>query len=322
MIAHRSSQSLLKIAAFLLIAAQSYGEIILSLTFDDPNGVFAAHSEGISPLDMQTTPTIGEAAIASGFGGRGQLMIETGWVDEGGEPPKSLQLIADPAMGTKGFLRLINSKQVRGTRGFVAITPNGMETSLASLSQIENGRVILNGGLDLFFRYSEENPSQQELVPNVLYLTGEGIRLIVESDEGSIVAVLSDGKDESSFDTDLDGTADASRVKTSIVNSAPIDSEAVYHLAIAFQTSEAGVVSVKVFLKAGNGAINTREETDLVSQADFSIITDNLEKSLEKAGFSIGADSRSSPEKAVLDLAAFRIFKPAPEIFPDLSGQE
>ena len=47
--------------------------------------------------------------------------------------------------------------------GFTVITPSGIETSLASFAQIESGKVVFNGGVDLFFRYSEDNPSQQEI---------------------------------------------------------------------------------------------------------------------------------------------------------------
>jgi len=324
MIAHRNAQSLLKVAVFFLLVVRSHADCILSLTFDDPNGVFAPYPEGISLRETQNAGTIDKVGIASGIGGKAQLRIESGdWVEGTVEqPPNSFQFISDSAAGTKGFLRLINNKQVPGTRGVVVITPNGVETSLASLSQIESGKLVLNGSLDLFFRYNEENPSQQELVPHLLSVMGDGIRLIVESDEGSIAALLSDGKDETIFDTDLDGTADASRVKTSLVKPAPVDAEAVYHLAVSFQTADTGVVTVRVFLKAGNGAIDTREDTDLVSKGEFSIVTAESKKSLKNDDFTIRAESRSAPERAIVDLAAFRIFRPAPTIFPDISGKE
>ncbi len=310
------------VASFFL-AVNSEADPILSLTFDDPNGVFAEYSEGVSLRDLQNTSALKESEITTAIGGKAQLNIDTsGWEEGGSEPPKSFQLVADSVMGTKSFLRLLNSKQIPGTRGLVVVKPDGFETSLASLSHIENGKLYFSGGLDMFFRYSEEGPSQSDLVPNLLFIGGAGLRLIAESDGGSIVAGLHDAEDKLLFDTDLDGVADAKKALTSVVRSAPIEPEAVHHLAIAFQTSETGVVTVKVFLKAGNGAINTSEETDLVSEGTFSVITDDAEMSLEKDGFSIGADSRSSPEKAILDLAAFRIFKPAPAIFPDISGKE
>ncbi len=113
----------------------------------------------------------------------------TEWVEGSVETPaKSFELISDSAMGTKAFLRLNDDKQVPGTRGFAVITPDGIETSLSSLSQVENGKALINGGVDMFFRYNEENPSQQEFVPNLLSTGGDGLRLTVESDAGSIVA--------------------------------------------------------------------------------------------------------------------------------------
>jgi hypothetical protein len=321
-IPHRR-ESFLTLAIFLLMTVWSYGETILSLTFDDPNGALASYPDGISVVDFRGDPMIGESAIASGFGGKAQVKVESGeWAEDGSEPPKTLQLMTDSAMETKAFVRLLNNKQFAEMRGNVIATPDGRETSLASLSHLENGKLILNGGLDMFFRYSEENPSQQELVPNLLSLMGDGIRIIVESDGGTIVASFSDGKDEASFDTDLDGTADASRVQTSSVKAAPIDPDTAYHLAISFQTAETGVITAKVFVKPGVSAINSSEDTDLVSMAEFSIITADNEKSLKDGDFPIKADSRTSPQVAVLDLAAFRIFKPAPAIFPDISGKE
>ncbi|HEY5707174.1 MAG TPA: hypothetical protein VIS96_16560 [Terrimicrobiaceae bacterium] len=321
MISHRSSQSFLAVVVLLLLGGRSYGDPILSLTFDDPSGVFAAYPEGMSILALTKTPTIGESVIASGFGGKGQLKLEAGsWVADGSEPPASLQLITDSAMETKAFLRLFNNKAT-GLRGFAVITPDGTETSLASFSQVENGKVVFNGGLDLFFRFSEENPSQQDLVPHFFSVAGDGTRLIVEAEDGGIAATLSDGKDEVVFDVDLDGAADANRVKTTSLKPAPIGPEAS-HLAIALQTADTGVVTLKVFFKAGTGPIDTREDTDLVSKAEFSLISTDSAKSLKDGDFAIGAESRSSPERVVLDLAAVRIFKPAPAIFPDISGKE
>jgi hypothetical protein len=314
----------LSVVVLLLIAARSEADSILSITFDDPKGLFAGYADGISLREMEAAPAIRETEIATGTGGKAFLSIDTTeWVEGSAEPPpKSFELMNDPAMGTNAFLRLKNDKQIRGTRGFAGIRPDGIETSLASLSQIDKGRVVMNGGVDMFFRYNEENPSQEELVPNLLSTGGEGLHLTVESDAGSIVAILTDDRNESLFDTDLDGAADANRVKTESVNAAPIDPETVYHLAITWETDDTGTVTAKVFLKQGNAAINTKEDVDLVSQGTFRVITEDAEKVLQKGTISIGADSRSSPTKAILDLAAFRIFKPAPAVFPDSSGGE
>jgi hypothetical protein len=319
----KNFRGLLKIAAFVLLTARSQADAILSLTFDDPKDLFAGYAEGISLLDIQATPAIRETEVASGIGGTAQLKVDSTELVEGAaEPPTRFQLIKDSVMGTKAFLRLINDKRAPGTAGSAVVVPNGFENSLASLSTSENGKVALNGGVDMFFRYTEDAPSLPELIPHLLSVRGDGIRLLVESDAGSIAASFSDGKGETVFDTDLDGTADASGVKTSFVNAAPIDPEAPYHLAISFKTADTGVVTVRVFLQAGYGAIDTREDTDLVSKGEFSVVTDDSEKSLKNGDFSLGVDSRSSPERAILDLAAFRIFRPAPAIFPDISGKE
>lgn len=300
MISHQNFHALLKVIAFFFLIGRLHADPILSLTLDDPNG---------------TALTIRDAEVASGTGGTVQLRLE-----KSDETQTCFEVIKDSAMGEKPFLRIIDDKQIPGSRGFV-IMPSGIDTSLAAISQIENGKIVFNGGLDMFFRYNEETPSQQELVPNLLYIGGTGLRLIVESDSGSIAATLADEKDETVFDTDLDGTADATSVKTSFVKAAPIDPEAVYHLAVSFETTNDGVVTLKVFLKMGNGAINSKEDEDLVSKASFKLISEDPDKTLQSSSFPIGANSRSGPAKVILDLAAFRIFRPAPAIFPDISGK-
>ena len=306
----------------LLVAERSQADPILSITFDDPNGLFTRYTDGISISEFQTTPEIRETKVATGIGGNAFLHIDTTeWVEGSvDDPPKSFELISDSAMGTKAFLRLNDDKQVRGTRGLAVITPDGIERSLSSLSQVKDGKAIINGGVDMFFRYNEENPSQQEFDAKLLSTAGDGLRLTVESNAGSIVATLTDDKDAALFDTDLDGVADATKARTEPTNMAPIDPETAYHLAITLETADTGVVTMKVFLKQGNDAINTKEDVDLVSQASFSVITEDGDKTLQKRTISIGADSGSSPAKAILDLAAFRIFKPAPAVFPDSSG--
>jgi hypothetical protein len=52
------------------------------------------------------------------------------------------------------------------------------------------------------------------------------------------------------------------------------------------------------------------------------VITEDVDKVLQRGTISIGANSRSSPIKATLDLGAFRIFNPPPAVLPSLAGQE
>ena len=135
------------------------------------------------------------------------------------------------------------------------------------------------------------------------------------------VARLDDEKGELIFDTDLDGAADAVRVNTTFVNSAEFDPEKFQHLAVWFQTGEDGTVTLKVFFKEGAGSINTGEDADLASMATFRIITDDSNKLFDHGSLAIGPSSRRNPEVIHNDIAAFRLFKPAPAVFPDLTGE-
>jgi hypothetical protein len=111
-------------------------------------------------------------------------------------------------------------------------------------------------------------------------------------------------------------------VNTTFVNSAEFDPEKFQHLAVWFQTGEDGTVTTKVFFKEGAGPINTGEDADLASMATFRIITDDSNKLFDQGSLGIGPISRRNPEVIHYDIAAFRIFKPAPAVFPDLAGEK
>jgi len=295
---------------------------ILSVIFDDPNGLFTSYSEGISRSDAQNNPEIQKQEIATGVGASAKVEIGDGdWGEGGEEPPKSFSLLSKPAEGIKSALRLNGNKLVPGTSGSVRIIPQGVETSMASLSSFKNGKVFLNGGIDMFLRYSEEPPSAN-LMPGIFGSQGLGLHFLVEAHEGSVIARLDDEKGELIFDTDLDGAADAVRVDTTFVNPAEFDPEKFQHLAVWFQTGEDGTVTLKVFFKVGAASINTGEDADLASMATFRVITQDSTKLFENGSLVFGANSRNQPEVVHNDIAAFRLFTPAPAVFPDLPGEK
>ena len=294
---------------------------ILSVVFDDPNLLFSAYPEGISLSDVQNNPEIQKQDVATGVGASAKVEIGGGdWAEGSGEPPKSFVLLPNPEEGIKSALRIIGNKVVPGTSGIVRITPQGVETSMASLSSFKDGKVFLNGGIDMFFRYSEEPPAQSNLMPYIFSSQGPGLHFVLHAHEESVIAFLNDSEGKQIFDTDLDGTADAERVDTASVNFAQFDPEKFQHLAVWFQTGEDGTVTMKVFFKAGTGSINTGEDADLVSTVSFRIITGESTKLLEPGSVTIAANSRSTPEVVHNDIAAFRLFAPAPVVFPGLAG--
>jgi hypothetical protein len=291
---------------------------ILSVVFDDPNSLFSAYPEGISLSDIRHDPEIQKQDVATGVGASTKAEIGGGdWLEDSVEPPKSLLLLSRPAEGIKSALRLNGNKLVPGTSGSVRITPQGVETSLASLSTFQDKKVFLNGGIDLFFRYSEE--PQSNLLPGIFGSQGPGLHLTVEAHEGTVIAILDDEKNELVFDTDLDGAADAERVTTTFVNPGYFDPERFQHLAIWFHTREDGTVTLKVFFKVGAGSINTGEDVDLVSMGSFRIITEDSSKLFDHGSLVLAASSRNQPEVIHNDIAAFRLFTPAPAAFPELA---
>jgi hypothetical protein len=295
---------------------------ILSVVFDDPNQLFASFSEGISLADMQNNSDLRDKEIATGTGGTAKLEIGGGDRDEGsGDPPKAFAWLSNPDEGIKSALRVNGNKTVSGTSGAIRIKPEAEGNSMAAISQFKDGAIFLNGGIDMFFRYSEE-PAPLDLAPFIFSSQGPGLHFAIHAADGSVIAFLNDPEGQQVFDTDLDGAADAERVDTVKVNSAQFNPEKFQHLAIWFQTADDGTVTMKIFFKMGAGSINTAEEVDLVSSTSFRILTDQASKLLQHESLAIAANSRGNPEMIHDDVAAFRLFAPAPAVFPGLTGEE
>ena len=290
---------------------------ILSVVFDDPNQLFSAHAEGISFTDVRNSPEIVDKDVATGIGGSAKIEISGGSEEGAEEPTKSLVLLSHPSEGVKAALRLTANKTVPGPSAIIRIKPESPETSLGAISSFKDGKVFLNGGFDMFFRYSEE-PPPVDLVPFIFSSQGPGLHFVIHEHDQTIIAFLNDSEGKDIFDSDLDGTVDAQRVDTIKVNPVQLDPEKFHHLAVWFQTADDGTVTMKVFFKPGAGSINTAEDVDLVSAASFRIITDQAAKLLEQGSLAIGANSRANPDFIHNDVAAFRIFSPTPAVFPGL----
>jgi hypothetical protein len=292
---------------------------ILSMVFDDPNQLFATYPDGISLFDVRNDSAIQEKTVATGTGGSGKIEISGEWEEGAGEPPKTFALLSSPDEGVKSALRITADKTVPGISAVIRIKPQTEESSMAAISTFKDGKVFLNGGIDLFLRYSEE-PPPSDLVPFIFSSQGAGLHFGIQAHDQSIVAFLNDSEGQQVFDTDLDGAGDAERVDTIKVNPAQLDPQKFQHLAIWFQTADDGTVTVKVFFKTGPGPINTAEDVDIVSATSFRIITDQPGKLLEHGSLTIGANSRGYPEIIQNDIAAFRLFAPAPAVFPSLAN--
>ena len=298
------------------------GSAILSVVFDDPQQLFAAFPDGVSREEMQKTSDLHDKHVATGTGGSAKLEIGGGdWVEGSGEAPKAFVLLVNPDEGVKAALRINGNKSVPGTSGVARIIPDAAETSMAAISTFKDGKIFLNGGIDIFFRYSEE-PPPVDLAPFLFSSQGPGLHFGIHAHEQSFAAFLNDSEGTQIFDKDLDGTPDAERVDTEKTNNAQLDPEKFQHLAVWFQTADDGTVTMKVFFKAGTGAINTAEDTDLVSATSFRIITDNPAKLLEHGSLAVAANSRANPDTIHNDVAAFRLFAPTPTVFPSLGGEQ
>ncbi len=307
-------------------------EPVLDLTFDDPDVVLGAYSEGASRTEYQADPKLERLPVSSGSGGEAFLREDTSnWDAETVLPPRIFQVVTDPVVWAKPFVRLTSHRLQReddespGTGGRLEIVPEGQETSFAGFAEVKDGKIFLNGAFDVFFRYEEKRAVASVPVPHLISLIGDGrLRMFVESDSEGLMAarILAEKAHEDDdnvvFDTDLDGEADEARAETTLVNAVPIGTDP-YHLAVTFQTDDEGTVTVRVYVKQGSGEIHTESEDNLASEGRFRILSkDEGLKFTEK--FKLGPQSRQRADEIVLDLAAFRIFDTTPKVFPALPG--
>ena len=159
---------------------------ILSVIFDDPNGLFSFLSRrNISfgctkrPGDSETGDRDNRGRFSESGGRRWRLGRRERRAAE--ILPALVQSCGRNQVGPAFQRQQARSRNQRQRADF----PQGVETSMASLSSFKNGKVFLNGGIDMFFRYSEEPPSAN-LMPGIFGSQGLGLHFLVEAHEGSV----------------------------------------------------------------------------------------------------------------------------------------
>jgi len=305
------------IVSGLCFALSLHAEIILDLTFDDPGGVIKAKPEGFSAITSEFNGS--RTTIASGNGGRVLPQINQGPASgqEGKPAAAKVQVLTQPAMGTPAFLHLtLDGNSVARTVS-AAIIPDTAATSLSALVTYENGLAIINGGFDFFCRATVDGDATPAIG---LWAKCGPLSFSVKTDpveQGVFLKVFA-GKD--SLDVRGDTTGNKSELNAKTMRQTFIESGQLYHIAVAFRTTSEGVIAMDVYLQPGNGPMK-RESSILVSLENFRVlakdpgaVADRTEKIL------IGLSRSESTQ--TLDLAAFRIFKPLPEVFPGIDGKK
>ncbi|CAN5688635.1 hypothetical protein BH09VER1_BH09VER1_03820 [soil metagenome] len=274
---------------------------VLDLTLNDPNGLIT--SNGVAALSPAMTSAT--ATIASGNGGRAQLVLDAG---TGGTPP-TFNALSDAALGP--FLQMSQPAGSSAKNIGVAILPTSGATSLSAIYQ---GNNTLDGGFDFFFRLKKDSI---EGLPRVVFHSRLGpfeIGLKPSAKQDGIeVTFLTKEAILERVDTKA---GPKPNVAGKIVNPVPIESGELYHLAVLCKTSGDGVVSIQVFLDKGVGEIRPDASTGLNASLDFKITKTAAESPVVgRSTLVLGTQEFAQ----TLDVAQFRIYAPAPKIFPALT---
>lgn len=213
-----------------------------------------------------------------------------------------------PDLAGRSFLSLKVNKE--SGPGGVVLKPFGPENSLAALcARDAQGRLAFNGVIDILLRASrwdgivliDRSPDPQG-----------GVRLVVDFKNGNIRCTMKGL--QPSFDLDGNGEAEAIQIQTPLANAPAMAENQVYHVAIVFQTDDAGVLSIKTFRSSGDAGIDVDDKNALVGVATAHI-SQALESGFSEGKFVIGSLSVPN-EQVTVDIAAVRIYPAAMSQIP------
>ncbi len=303
-------RALIVAAVLGLLAVPLRSEMTLNLTLDDPQGLIKNKPGGIEKI----TPEFAAkgATIASGTGGR--ILPQ---INEGPKKPEpgevKIEIVSDPGFSATPFLRA-SLPEKSGVRSVgIGVIPDTVASSLTGFVIYEKGLAKIDGALDLFFRITNDSGH-----PPDLSLWGKcgtlGFNLNLDPDSRQLVLkAFTSGKQ---LDLDGDGTGDKNSSTNAVRVQGVIQSGEIYHLAIVFRTSPAGVISVCALLQQGTGPLPSNELPDVALES-FSLLAGDQRSVADKITFHIG----QAPAPQTLDIAVFRIFKGVPEILPGIDGK-
>jgi len=315
---------LLQAALFPAALLTAQADPVLKIIFSDPEGALA-----------QPTEETGAQSLPANFRGPNVAFSENGKAyplakknPALGGLEQRVEMGNEPLMGGP-FFRAVQSGTTFDFRNFcgVEVAPDFEGASLASLSSLRDGKLSLRGSIDFVFRIAEEPESGSAIQWKILDLSGkDSLRLVVATDRsGHGLKASLIRQDAKYFDTDLDGTGDATQVTVSPAETGiPVESGKTYHAAITFATDEKGETILRLFLKPGIGSIDTTKPGDLNAESHFGIVNSNnvLQTALPSGSVILGtfAPAGKASMTFTMDLAVFRIFTAVPDILPGLGG--
>lgn len=306
----------LSVCGLLLLAATLplRAGVILDLTFDDPLSMMK--DPGVSKVTSEFARST--ASVASGVGGRALPQIPEA-PQEGTSDPSVLkiQTVSDPPLGPSPFVRLFLDPKAGAKSISLGLLPTDPSSSLAALVTYDKGMAFFDGGYDFVFRTDKDwsGTPPKLVVQSKAGPLGLAVEIDPKPDRGMLVR-LSTAKP--ALDLDGDNTPEKMVAVTRLVNDVPFEPGQIYHAAVTLQTSPEGLVTIRLFLQKGLGEIRTDNPAALnASLEGFRVLAaDDSGERADKVVFVLGKRDFAQ----TLDLANFRIFRPAPEVFPGLDA--
>lgn len=223
----------------------------------------------------------------------------------------TIETVSPFAAESRGFLRVDATADSKpGHAGGVMIKPESAASSFAAMSQIVDGKVVLNGAFDFFFRSSEALDKGMGVVRAFDISNANGLRLIYLSRDGKPRLELLGPKGTSPFILSNGKPASVIAPEIGLV----MEAKTVYHLAVGFVTDDKGTVTMTMYATEGAVAIDSK---DALVKLSFT-----LDATALKAGFGDGpvffGKSGQAGTPTSQDFDCFRIFNKLPETFEAL----
>jgi hypothetical protein len=289
------------VALLLGALVSTRAETLVDLTFEDHHSLLRSHPDGLSEIPPALTART--ATLAAGTGGRAIPHVVAGRGTEGTADVRFLAL-SEPALGGKPFVRttLESGGQTRQAGLTILVADNALD----ALVTRQGPAVHLDGVIDFLFR-----PASDTEFPNVLITTKLahlGIQAGVDPKDGKLFLLL----DASAklLDLDADGAADQQQMERRSGGS--LTNDAIAHGALLFRTAADGTLTVSFLVGEGPGPIDP-SSTLSVTVEGLRLLDLPGKSGTDRFTIALGPNEVT---RQTLDLAAFRVLRPAPPILP------
>ena len=199
--------------------------------------------------------------------------------------------------------------------GYVIIKPLAPASSPAALTPVVGTDRVMNGGLDFFMRSDHALTASEMRFFDISGETG-GLRIFLDSKDSDTLRLyvtsptngIIGGNDDSQPGSASQRIVDASFNGGFLANT-------VYHVGVTFETDGTGVVTAKVYIKEGIGAIDLVNDV-AGGSVTFGIDENNTTGGLRDGTFTVNKAQKNKP--ASHDMDTFRLYDAVPTTFEAL----